>query len=450
MNQEQKAKVWSLEAEQSVLGALLSYGREAFDLVQPLRQDHFFDGLHRTVFRSIEGMHLKRLDVDLIAVWDALKADQREEVGLEYLNAMSHACYGVNNVARHAGIVRDKAKRRELIKAAEKASAIALQEGDMAHQIDEITTAFVGLQRETLRQAPVSLADIALRRTEHYEALQAGSVQAGWPTNIAGLTNMLSGGLRPGGLYILAARPAVGKSSFAQSLGWAMAKSGKRTLFLSQEMPSDELGDRALASVGRVDFGHILTGRITGDEWGRVSEAAEELVQHRDDFFVDDQGGLTLTDVRSKAKQIPGLSVLILDYLQLCSGSLEKGANRNAEIEQISRGLKTFAKEIGVAVVVLSQLNREVEKRADKKPTLADLRDSGAIEQDADVVMFLWPARELSGGAKLVGLSLGKNRQGRCGDVALHFDGAMQRWGESTEPLFQDRPSAPPRARIEL
>jgi replicative DNA helicase len=449
MTPEQKAKVWSPEAEQSVLGALLTYGREAFELVQPIGQDHFFDGLHRTVFRSIEGMHLQRLAVDVIAVWDSLKADQREAVGLEYLNSLSHACYGLNNVARHAGIVREKAKRRELIAAAERSIKLAVEEGDIGEQIDRITTVFSAIQRQTMKQAPVSLADIALRRTEHYEALQAGSVQAGWPTNIAGLTSMLSGGLRPGGLYILAARPAVGKSSFAQSLGWAMAKNGKRTLFLSQEMPADELGDRALASVGRVDFGHILTGRINDDEWGRVSEAAEELVQHRDDFFVDDQGGLTLTDVRSKAKQIPGLSVLILDYLQLCSGSLDKGANRNAEIEQISRGLKTFAKEFGVAVVVLSQLNREVEKRVDKKPTLADLRDCGAIEQDADVVMFLWPARELSGGAKLVGLSLGKNRQGRCGDVALHFDGAMQRWGESTEPLFQDRPSAPPRARLE-
>lgn len=445
---EQKATLWSLEAEQSVLGALLTYGREAFDIAQPLRTDSFFDGRHRSVFRCVEGMVAKRLDVDVIAVWESLQDGAKEELGLEYLNALAQACYGVNNVARHAGIIRDKAKRRELIQAADKAVEVASQDGDMAQQIDSITTAFVGLQRETMRQAPVSIADIALRRTEHYEALQSGTVKAGWPTHIQKLNDMLSGGLRPGGLYILAARPAVGKSSFAQALGWAMAKNSKRTLFLSQEMPSDELGDRALASVGRVDFGHILTGRINDLEWGRVSEAAEELLAHRDDFFVDDQGGLTLTDVRSKAKQIPGLSVLILDYLQLCSGSLDKGANRNAEIEQISRGLKTFAKEIGAAVVVLSQLNREVEKRADKKPTLADLRDSGAIEQDADVVMFLWPAREMDNGHKLVGLTLAKNRQGRCGDIALHFDGAVQRWGESTEPLFQERPVTT-RARFE-
>ncbi len=439
------AAVWSLEAEQSVLGACMGFDAAAFERAQPLREADFFDHRHRAVYRSVARLAGRKLPVDALTVWDDLSADDQEAVGLEYLTALHASAYSPANAGRHAEIIRAKARRRELMAAADQAAALAAGEGEIDDQIDAITSLFAGLQRQSMKQAPVSLADVALQRTLHYEALQAGTSIPGWPTHIGRLNDMLSGGLRPGGLYILAARPSVGKSSFSQALGWSMAKAGKRALFLSQEMPAAELGDRALASVGRVDFGRILTGRLSDDEWGRVSEAAEELHAHRDQFFVDDQGGLTLMDVRAKAKQVPGLSVLLLDYLQLCSGAGDKGANRNSEIEQISRGLKTLAKELGIAVVVLSQLNREVERRADRKPQLADLRDSGAIEQDADVVMFLWPARDLSEGQKLVGLTLAKNRQGRSGDIALHFDGAIQRWGESTEQLFQPAAAVPRR-----
>ncbi len=426
---------WSQEAEQSVLGAMMGYDSKAFEKAQPLTAENFFDPRHRDIYRVIERL-ANRSAVDIITVFDGLSAEDRESVGLQYLNAMTQSVPGSSNVARHASIVRDKARRRELIAAADKALKLAAEEGDIGEQIDQITTVFTSIQRQTMKQAPVSLADVALARTEHYEALQAGTSMPGWPTHIQRLTDMLMGGLRPGGLYILAARPSVGKSSFSQSLAWSMATNGKKTLFLSQEMPNAELGDRAIANVGRVDFGRLMTGSLSQREWGNVSEAAEELIAHRDLFFVDDQGGLTLADVRAKAKQIPGLSVLVLDYLQLCSGSGDKGSNRNSEIEQISRGLKTLAKELGIAIVALSQLNRDVEKRTDKKPTLADLRDSGAIEQDADVVMFLWPVRELGQGQDLIGLAVAKNRQGPRGDIALHFDKPVQRWGESTEPFY--------------
>lgn len=435
MKREDIAVPWSVEAEHAVLGALMGHDQRAFDRAQPLNAEQFFDARHRAIYRAIERLVAASAAVDVITVFDGLSVDDRESIGLEYLNAVAQSVASAGNVARHAAIIRDKARRRELIAAADKALQLAAEEGDIGAQIDQITTVFSALQRQTMKQAPVSIYEVALRRTAHYEALQAGTAEPGWPTHIGRLNDMLSGGLRAGGLYILAARPSVGKSSFSQALAWASAKGGRKTLFLSQEMPSDELGDRAISSVGRVPLGHIMTGRLTDSDWGRVSEAAEELMAHGDSFFVDDQGGLTLADVRAKAKQIPGLSVLVLDYLQLCSGSLDKGANRNAEIEHISRGLKTLAKELGLAVVALSQLNRDVEKRADKKPTLADLRDSGAIEQDADVVMFLWPVRELSEGNDLVGMALAKNRQGPRGDIALHFAKSVQRWGQSDESL---------------
>ena len=208
-------------------------------------------------------------------------------------------------------------------------------------------------------------------------------------------------------MIILAARPGQGKSSFAEDLGIRWAKQGLPVPYLSQEMPEDEVGDRGLSNVGRIEYGHMRKGRLREDEaWSRLSEAVEVL--NSLPFYVDDQPALTLTEVRTKARMVKGSKVLILDYLQLCSGS---GDNRNAEIEVISPGLKTLAKELGIVVAALSQLNRKVEERADKRPHLADLRDSGAIEQDADVVIFLWPVSKFAD-YRIQGCYIAKNRQG--------------------------------------
>ena len=176
------------------------------------------------------------------------------------------------------------------------------------------------------------------------------------------------------------------------------------------------------------------------DDWSRASDAMEKLAHLP--YFVDDQPALTLREIRMKAKSIKGLKVLILDYLQLCAGSRRDG-NRNSEIEEISRGLKALAKELGIAIVALSQLNRDVERRASKRPTLSVLRDSGAIEQDADVVMFMWPVREFeSEGRRVIGLGIDKNRQGRLGELGLDFFGDTQRWAESTADIRQSTQSS--------
>lgn len=196
---------------------------------------------------------------------------------------------------------------------------------------------------------------------------------------------------------------------------------------------------RALANLGRVDYGDLQVGNLnqkTGSAeasgWARLCDAVEAGKELP--FYVDDQPALRLADIRVKARQIKGLKLLVLDYLQLCSGD---GDNRNAEVEQISRGMKALAKELGFAVLALSQLNRKVEERASKEPQLSDLRDSGAIEQDADAVMFLWPVKEYEGGARLVGVKLDKNRQGTKPRFGLHFNGAHQRWHESIDLLAE-------------
>ena len=267
------------------------------------------------------------------------------------------------------------------------------------------------------------------------------SASRGGATRIPSLDSMLSGGLRPGKLYILAARPKVGKSSLAQTIALTMAKSGRPALFLSQEMGAEEVADRAVVSAGRLDYSSLLSGKMTKEDWGRATDALEHLSDAA--LFVDDQGGLTMADIRAKARSVPGLKVLVLDYLQLSASEL-KDANRNAQIEEITRGLKTMAKQMDLCVIALSQLNRDVEKRASRRPQLSDLRDSGAIEQDADAVMFLWPVREFEQeGRRLIGLAVEANRQGRCGAVGLDFQGATQCWGESTMSIEPTATSEP-------
>jgi replicative DNA helicase len=432
---------WSQEAEQSSLGAFLRGGPAAFEKAQPLQARQFFDQRHALIYAAIASMTARKEPIDVVTVFEDLKSSEHDEDagGLLYLSQLEQSVPSAHNVHRYAQVVRDKAGIRALREASDQANEVATEPGgDVASKLDAITSIFGAIQRQQLTKAPKSMAEMAMQRTAHYEALQAGTTVAGWPTHIPRLDILLNGGFRPGSLIILAARPSVGKSSFSQWLAHALSKQGLKTLFLSLEMSCEELADRMVASAGRVDYSALQTGRMNQDHWARTAEVldAPELR----DFFVDDQAGLTLMDIRAKAKQVPGLKVLVLDYLQLCSGSGGSDSNRNSEIEQISRGLKTLAKELGITIIALSQLNRQVEQRASKRPMLSDLRDSGAIEQDADVVMFLWPVREFGDGAKLLGLGLDKNRQGKCGEVALHFDGSMQRWGQSTESLAPPRP----------
>jgi replicative DNA helicase len=422
---------WSVHAEQSLLGAML-FDTKAIDEIKIGRAD-FFDQRHGVIWAAIVSICAGGKPVDVITVYQHLSdADLIDDVGgLEYLNALAQSVPSAANAKRYAEIIAGKSMDRALASAADKAVTVAKSDQPLPDRLDRILGSFAELQRGSMSQAPKTLAEIAMARIDHYTALEAGEVSPGWKTGIPTLDSMLSGGFRPGSLYILAARPSVGKSSFSQTLGFGFAAQGLPVLMLSQEMSADELADRAVAMSGRISLSSLLSGKMDHDGWSRVTDAAEAIAHLP--MHIDDQPALTISDIRAKARQVKGLKVLIVDYLQLCSSSIP-GENRNAQIEEISRGLKSLAKALGVAVVALSQLNRAVEARTSKRPTLADLRDSGAIEQDADVVMFLWPVREY-GERKLVGCGVDKNRQGRCGEFGLDFRGAIQRWGESTESI---------------
>lgn len=431
----------STEAEQSLLGGLLLDNR-AFDRVgDMLTTEAFYSFEHRLIYGAIVSLLVANKPADVVTVGEVLKKDGStggDKVDLRYLAALPLSVPSASNARRYAEIVVDRALERRLIATADEvATSVFSGPGSAAEKLEAAASKFRALEGGNMTGAPRPLSELLIERLDHVTDLhQTGEESAAWATPLPALNRLLAGGMRPGRVYVLAARPSVGKSALAQALALQFAKQDLPVLFLSQEMPSSELVDRIIAGLGRVDFGHLQTATLDDDEWSAISKAVE--LGARLPFYVDDQPSLTLGQIRAKARQVRGLKVLVVDYLQLSAGTStgDRFTNRNAEIEEVSRGLKSLAKDLGIAVILLSQLNREVEKRPGKKPMLSDLRDSGAIEQDADVVILLWPIEYVANdGVSMLGVQVAKNRGGAKGDFPLCFWGRHMRFGEAELPM---------------
>lgn len=435
MRERKESPLFSESAEEGLVGALMmDSSGDLFEAVQPMTSSDFHDIRTRTIFDAVSSLMKAGAPHDARAVAEKVgDTDDRVEF---IQDCADYAEQWRINARKAAALVRNFAKRRA-IKAMALSLAEATEDADETLETlaEKASAAVSQIARGQVKRAPRRLAEVMLERTSHYEALERGEVVPGWPSTIPTLNAALSGGFRPGKLFFIGARPGVGKSSLSAQLLLELARDGHAGLFLSQEMANEEIADRAVANAGRIEFGRLMSGRLSGEDWARASEMLEAVSELP--VWVDDQPALTLHDIRHKARGIPGLQVLVLDYLQLCSKSTgSSSSNRNSEIEEISRGLKALAMELDLCVIVLSQLNREVEKRPGKRPQLSDLRDSGSIEQDADGILFLWPLRDLEAGGKLIGLDIAKNRQSRSGiQIALDFRGSVQRWSESTEPV---------------
>jgi replicative DNA helicase len=438
MRERQETALHSEAAEEGLVGALmLDQSGDLFEAIQPISERDFSILRNRLLFTAVERLFKSGAPWDARAVFEAL-VDPTERAAEHIQECVEYAQEYRVNAKRLAGQLRDLSKRRAIRAAAEDLIELTALRSETLESLAERASRITSeIARGQTRKAPRVLGELMVARTQHYEDVAEGRVETGWPCSIPEINRALMGGFKPGKLYFVGARPGVGKSSFTAQVMMDLARSGKPGLFLSQEMPADEVADRAVANVARVDIGRLMTGRMDNEDWERLSEVADKV--HDLPAWVDDQGALTIADIRHKVRAIPSLKVLVVDYLQLCSKTQGSSAsNRNSEIEEISRGLKALSMELGLAVIVLSQLNREVEKRPGKKPQLSDLRDSGSIEQDADGVFLLWPVREFEGGGKLVGLHLAKNRGGPTGgDIALDFRGATQRWTQSTEAIHE-------------
>ena len=426
--------VWSPEAEQSVIGAVF-LDNSAFAKVDAmLGESHFWHAAHRLIWSAVSGLMNSGKPADPVTVFERLQASGDVDAvgGMAYLNELAQCVPSAANARRYAEIVVEKAIRRATIAAADKALSIAREAGPIVELLDRIAGEFAGIQATQMRKEPRRLSELVPRAMERYTEMSQGKPSGAMPTGIPPLDRLLLGGLRPGKLYGLAARPSVGKSSAARAMAINLAAGGHPVLLLSQEMPEDEVTDCAIAQLGGIDSGRLVTGRLSDRDWSHMVEATEYASSLP--VYIDDDGGLTISQMRGKARMVKGLKVLVLDYLQLSQSTI-RGASTNDQIAEISKGLKQLAMQMGIAILVLSQLSRAVEQRADREPQLTDLRDSGAIEQDLDVAILLWTAREPTDGPRLVGWKVAKHRGGAKGRFGMEFDAPVYAWTDAPGQL---------------
>lgn len=417
------------ESEQMVLGALL-LENSAFDRISDrLRPEHFHYELHRTIFTEIARQLGAGKQCDVVTVFTALDG----EVSLQTLHSLAQFAPGSATLARHADIVIERARSRALLTVSGEISDLARdQRRDIGERIEAAQSQLSKLLDEAPADEWVPAYEAMLAHTNALES-RANGGERSWGTGLVDLDEYLEGGLRPGSLYIVGARPSMGKTALAMTVGLNMAQDYSVGM-LSMEMPHRELRDRMTAMLGRVSLSSVLRpNRGDGLAWDRVLEGAERA--RTLNWYASDQGGLNINQVRAKArnlKRLKGLDVLIVDYIGLMVG-LDHKQSRAYQLEEISRGLKTLAKELSIAVLCLAQVNRKVEERVDATPALSDLRDSGAIEQDADVVLFVH--RPIQAKPDLgdewkhyAKVSVAKNRQGRCGVMSLFYEGSQTRF----------------------
>ena len=412
----------NLEAERAVLGACMTTADawvEASGLVQA---QHFYRHAHRLIFEAMLALSTARVEIDLITVKDELlKRNALDDVdGPSYLASLTDGVPRSTNVAHYAGIVKQKAALRTLISGANKILKSVYDEaGNVDEILGEAEQTILGLSDLTAAQGFESMRTIAMRGLDAIEqAAQHKAKLLGVPSGFADIDD-LTLGWRPGKLVTIAARPGVGKSSFAGNVAAHAALAGHPTGIASLEMEKDELFARQLSSLARID-GHRLTGGYLSDaDWTRIATHIGALAEAP--LFIDETPAVSLVEIKSRARRLKaehGLKLLIVDYLQLMRSS-EKRENRTLEIASITGGLKALAKELKIPVLMLSQLSRDVERRGGK-PRLSDLRDSGSIEQDSDIVIFLH--REIGQDGQMEGpteVIVAKHRGGPTGTVRL-------------------------------
>ncbi len=426
----------SIEAEQSVLGGLLLDNAAFERLTDLLGEGDFYRHDHRLIWHHIARLINLSRPADVITVNESLisagKAD--DAGGLIYLNALAHNTPSAANIRRYAEIVRERSMLRKLVAVADDIAATALNpQGKEARQLlDEAESRVFKIAQEGARSSqgfheiqPL-LAQVVERIDELYHR-EGGSDVTGIPTGFVDLDRMTSG-LQPGDLVIVAGRPSMGKTSFSMNMAEHVAiEQGLPVAVFSMEMGAVQLAMRMLGSVGMLDQHRMRTGKLLTDDWPRVTHAVQRMQNAQ--VYIDETPGLTVVDLRARARRLARqcgrLGLIVIDYIQLMSAS-GGGENRATEISEISRALKGLAKELECPVVCLSQLNRSLEQRPNKRPVMSDLRESGAIEQDADVILFIYrdevynPDSPDKGTAEII---IGKQRNGPIGTVRLTFQG---------------------------
>ena len=424
----------SQEAESSVLGGLLLDNNSWDKVADLLVEADFYRYEHRLVFASITSLVNTNRPADVITVFEQMQSQGKaEEVGgLAYLNSLAQYVPSSANIRRYAEIVRERSILRKLVSVSDEIATSALNTNGrpVTNILDEAEQKIfsIGEEGSRMRQGFQSMDKLVVQLLDRVEEMsQNPNDITGVPTGFFDLDRMTSG-MQAGDLIVLAARPSMGKTALAINIAEHVAlQEDLPVAVFSMEMGASQLAIRIVGSIGRIDQGRLRTGKLIDDEWPRLSDAIERLKTVS--LSIDETPGLTTSELRASARRLARscgkLGLVVVDYLQLMSGSGGgDGENRATELGEISRGLKMLAKELQCPVIALSQLNRGVEQRTDKRPMMSDLRESGAIEQDADVIMFIYRDDYYNKDSKEPGVAeiiIAKQRNGPTGTVKLTF-----------------------------
>lgn len=421
------------DAEANVLSAMLLSSEVVEEALTELLPDDFYRPMNKALFETMHDMYDRSMPIDSITLIDYLNSENKlQEVGGEaYILELMGQTLSLVNWQHHASIVRRDAMLREIIGATNQINQLAYNAPtDTKEVVERAESMLLSVTDREVKNAYKPLNDFLIEAfNEAKEVCEAGGVAAGVPTGYPSLDRMLMG-LREGQLVIIGARPAVGKTSFALNLALNAASEGYTVAFFSLEMSGKEIAQRFICAHAQVSMSNFRTGKISPQEWANIGQAAEDL--SRLDILIDDTPGITVTEIRAKARRMlhnKEKAIIILDYLQLVSPPAGRRAeSRTVEVSEMSRALKIMAKELAVPVISLSQLSRAVESRTGKRPQLSDLRESGSIEQDADIVMFLDRSADEAEASRddrpdegVTRIVVAKNRSGPIGDVDLMF-----------------------------
>jgi replicative DNA helicase len=437
----------SLEAEQSVLGGLMLDDQAWFDLIEVVAAKDFYRTQHQIIFDAMNELASDDAPLDAVTVSERLSSKGLLEKagGIPYLAELAESTPGASNVLAYGKIVRERSVLRQLIGAANQiADSAFTPDGRDTDTLLELAeqSVFQIAENRLKDSGPEKVAPLLIKAVEKVEFLHGSKgALTGLPSGFTDLDRMTTG-WQGSDLVIVAARPSMGKTAFAVNMVEHAVMTGGSVLVFSMEMPSEQIVMRMLSSLGRIDQTRLRTGDLKDEDWDRFASAVSQLKDKK--LYIDDTAALTPGEVRSRARRVAretgGLDMVMVDYLQLMRTAKES-ENRATEISEISRSLKALAKEMKCPVVALSQLNRQLESRPDKRPMNSDLRESGAIEQDADVILFIYRDEVYNENTEDLGIAeiiIGKQRNGPIGKVRLKFTGNLTKFEDLAHEMYND------------
>lgn len=436
-----KTPPWSLQAEQGVIGGIMLDNSKILDVEIIIEPADFFRREHQIIYQAMVELSILNRPCDVVTLSDEMeKTEQLEEAGgLVYLAQLANDTASAANVRYYAETVKEHATVRRIISAAVDIADKGYQRTTARDLIEFSQSQIMSIDhgqrgRKSTRSANAIIPHVLDKIERRAQGIKTDEIKTGY-TDLDARINAIA----PGNLIILAGRPSMGKTTLAMNIASNVAKD-KAVQVFSLEMTEEELIERSIANLGRVPLGGVISGRLEDSEWPRVTSAIAQISESK--LFINEQSGLTVNQVKSEARrqkmQTPDLSLIVIDYLQMLNAEKDRN-NRNIEIEEITRALKGLAKELGVPIILLSQLNRSLETRQNKRPIMSDLRDSGAIEQDADLILFVYReevyTKHLTDSCRGVAeIIIGKQRNGALGTVFMTFQGQYNRFDNYAGP----------------